>query len=171
MGVKMIMPKQAQADNFYGNPRSKIDVTCASPAWELDNLVYITPPFMMFYDQKPMLKGFRIHKKCASSLMRIFDNIWIASGKNQKNIDSWGVSVFGGAYCYRCKRGASSLSMHAYAAAIDLNPEKNGFGDMTPDFALHPQVVQAFKAEGWVWGGDWYGHSKDGMHFQAALVD
>jgi hypothetical protein len=31
-------------------------------------------------------------------------------------------------------------------------------------------IVQAFEAEGWVWGGRWSGRSIDAMHFQACTV-
>jgi hypothetical protein len=31
-------------------------------------------------------------------------------------------------------------------------------------------LVVTFKAEGWIWGGDWDGAGADAMHFQAARV-
>jgi len=92
------------------------------------------------------------------------------AGKDQKTIDAWGVSVFSGSYNYRVMRGGAVLSMHAYGCAIDLDAPRNFFHDQDPHFAHIPQVVKAFKDEGWVWGGDWSGRSKDGMHFQAARV-
>jgi len=60
--------------------------------------------------------------------------------------------------------------MHSYGCAIDLDAPRNFFHEQHPHFSDIPQVVDAFKNEGWVWGGDWSGRSKDGMHFQAARV-
>jgi len=81
-------------------------------------------------------------------------------------------------------RGTGSWSQHAYGEAVDLNPVENpyvGCG-MTRDKAslsyldrrrlrrgmVTPAVVQAFRAVGWGWGGDWSGATKDYMHFSAS---
>ena len=67
-----------------------------------------------------------------------------------------------------------TLSMHSYGCAIDLDPARNGWKDRTPRFAQFPQVLAAFRSEGWKWGGDWNGNGSsaderqaDGMHWQA----
>ncbi len=158
-----IWPKQSQCDAFYGNPRGKNGK--ASLLWEIANLTLVKPPFKMYFAGQPV-RGVRVHKKCAASLGRVFEAIWQASGRNQAKIDAWGVSVYGGAYNYRVMRGGNSLSMHSWGCAIDLDPARNGFGDSTPNFANVPAVLNAFKAEGWVWGGKW--SKADGMHWQAA---
>lgn len=166
----MSWPTQAECDAFYGNPRSRADNSKSSPAWESSNLVRVKPPFVIRFEGKPVSAGVLIHKKCADSLARIFANIWEAANRDQSVIDAWGVSNFAGAYNYRVMRGGSSLSMHSYGCAIDLDPERNDFHDTTPNFANIPQVVDAFEKEGWTWGGRWSGRSCDGMHFQAARV-
>lgn len=163
-------PTQAECDAFYGNPRNRNDASKPSPAWEAENLVRVKPPFTIRYEGKVVSAGVLIHKKCAESLSRVFNEIWEASGKDQSVIDKWGVSNYAGAYNYRLSRGSGWLSMHGYAAAIDLDPERNDFHDTTPNFANIPQVVNAFEREGWVWGGRWSGRSCDGMHYQAARV-
>lgn len=56
------------------------------------------------------------------------------------------------------------LSMHAYAAAVDINWSTNAVG--TGNGAMPYVIVEAFEHYGWVWGGRW-AHS-DPMHFQAA---
>ncbi|MFL6137291.1 MAG: M15 family metallopeptidase [Frankiaceae bacterium] len=68
---------------------------------------------------------------------------------------------------YNCRTTISggSRSAHSWAAAVDVNPERNPFSskaklvtDMPPAFRA------AFKDHGFGWGGDW--HSvKDAMHF------
>jgi hypothetical protein len=158
-------PHQSECDSFYGNPRGRNGR--ASPSWEAANLTKIEPPFKLYYDKRPV-RTVLIHKKCAESLLRVFESLWKTSGKDQKTIDEWGVSDYGGCYNFRLMRGSGRLSMHAYACAIDLDPSRNGLNDSTPRFAEYPWVIDAFEAEGWVWGGNW--SRPDGMHFQAARV-
>ena len=80
--------------------------------------------------------------------------------------------------------GTGHWSEHAYGEAVDLNPVENpyvGCG-MTRDAAgkpyldrsrlrpgmVTPAVVDAFRSEGWGWGGAWSGSTKDYQHFSAA---
>ena len=152
-------PTQAQADTFYGNPRGLNGK--ASRLWEFINLTSLNPPFKMrFADTE--LKHFKIHRKCAASLARIFAAIWKASGEDQTKIDAWGVSIFGGSYNFRLMRGSNHLSMHAYGCAIDLAPQRFPMGTDANKFCN--EVRTAFAAEGWV------NLPKDRMHFQAAIV-
>jgi len=69
----------------------------------------------------------------------------------------------GGIHNHRFKVGSpNELSVHAWAAAIDVNPHRGPYGKK-PDM---PQfIIDAFKKRGFVWGGDW--KIQDGMHFQA----
>lgn len=163
--------------SVYGDPRGK-DRTRMSPKWEAANIVYIAPPFRMTYAGQPV-KKIRVHKHCADSLLRVLNNLLEAAKKvdpktPQKTLDHWGVSIFGGVVMYRLMRGGSRLSIHSYGAAIDLDPVRNSLADRTPRFAEFPEVLAAFKAEGWRWGGDWNGNGlssdeprADGMHWQA----
>lgn len=169
-------PLQKDCDAFYGNPRGTKDRSRANATWESANLVTVPVPFRMFFAGHPV-STIRIHRKCADSLARVLDRIWIAAGKDQKVVDGWGASTYGGSYSYRLMRGLNTLSMHSYGCAIDLDPARNALHDRTPTFTPASPVVQAFLAEGWVWGGDWDGdHSSadeprcDGMHFQAARL-
>lgn len=160
-------PRQVECDSFYGDPRGANGK--ASPQWELDNLIKIVPPFVMTYERKP-IEHILVHKKCAGSLNRVLQAIWVGANKDQTVVNRSGASVYAGCYNFRNMRGRSRLSMHAYGCAIDLDPENNAMGDSTPRFAKFPWVVNAFKEEGWVWGGDWSFRHRDGMHFQAARV-
>ena len=70
---------------------------------------------------------------------------------------------------FNCRKttSGSSWSAHAWAVAVDINPEKNPFTkgrvvtDMPRDF------VECFQAEGFGWGGSWRS-VKDAMHFSLA---
>lgn len=161
-------PLQTDCDTFYGNPRDRDHPEKPSVQWMAANLSRVKPPFRMFYGgiQVPSIQ---IHKKCAGSLAKILDNIWDAAEHDQKVIDKWGMSVYGGSFNYRLMRGLSVLSMHSYGCAVDFDPARNDLHNAKPNFASIPEVVQAFKNEGWVWGGDWPTRP-DGMHFQAARV-
>jgi hypothetical protein len=152
---------------FYGDPRGKDGKP--SLYWETNHIVRVPPPFEMTYAGTP-IRGIAIHKRCAESLAKVLESIWIAANKQQSVIDETGASVYGGGYNYRLMRNSNYLSTHSWGAAIDLDPARNGMGDVTPNFANHMWIVDAFEAEGWVWGGRWRGRSCDGMHFQAARI-
>jgi len=154
-----IWPTQAEADGFYGNPRGRNGK--ASSDWEASNLVNFAPPFQMHYAGSA-IQHFKIHRKCVESLTRVFNAIWQAAARDQNKIEHWGVSTFGGGYNFRLKRGANTLSMHAYGCAIDLAPDRFPMGRSIPCFA--PEVLAAFADESWV------NLTKDRMHFQAARV-
>jgi hypothetical protein len=70
---------------------------------------------------------------------------------------------------FNCRKTTSgtSWSAHAWAVAVDINPEKNPFTtgrlitDMPRDF------VECFTSEGFGWGGNWRS-VKDAMHFSLA---
>lgn len=158
-------PLQSECDAFYGNPRGLNGQP--SQTWMRNNLVRIDVPFRMTFDGQRVSK-ITIHKKCADSLSRILQAIWIASGHNQARIEEWGVDKYGGSFNFRLMRGLSSLSMHSWGCAIDIDPARNGLGDPSPYLANCPLVIAAFDAEKWTWGGRW--NRKDGMHFQAARV-
>ena len=149
----MTWPFQHDCDKFYGNPRNKL--------WKLLNLTTVKVPFVMTYDNK-LVKNISIHKKCAASLSRILQAIYVAAGKDQRVLNGWGVTIFGGSYNFRLMRGGSHLSMHSYGCAIDLDPAKFPMGQSTETFP--EPVLKAFADEGWV------NLPNDRMHFQAARI-
>lgn len=140
---------------FFGDPRKA--------GFQDKYMVSIIPPFQMYYEKHP-LKSISVNRKVASSLLRVFNEILDKCGHDQKKIDALGVSAYGGCYNYRPIRGSNNLSNHAFAAAIDLDPENNPLGAKIGK--MSPLVVTAFKNEGWLWGGDYKGR-KDPMHFEA----
>jgi hypothetical protein len=86
-----------------------------------------------------------------------------------------------GAFMCRPVRGGTSWSHHSYGTAVDINPFQNPFqrgdlvlpelasayldrGDVRPGMILEgDEVVAAFEAIGWHWGGRWA--EPDHMHF------
>jgi len=170
----MRWPLQSECDAFYGNPRGMNGL--ASGRWESNNLVLLPAPFNIYFLGKKA--KLRVHKKCSDAFAMWLEAVWKNAGKDQKVIDSWGMSNFAGAYNFRPMRGGRALSMHSYGCAADFDAPRNGQYDRTPHFAaLRQQVVEPFLALGGVWGGDWDGdkdsldeRSADGMHFQFARL-
>ena len=78
-----------------------------------------------------------------------------------------------GHFYWRTIAGSGRLSAHSFGIAIDLNVQYGPYwrwsGRNAPEVraarARYPQaVVDAFEAEGFIWGGKW--HSFDFMHFE-----
>ena len=67
---------------------------------------------------------------------------------------------------FNCRKTTSgkSWSAHAWAGAVDINPETNPFtsGKLVSD--MPKEFVKAFTSEGFGWGGAW-SSVKDAMHF------
>lgn len=126
-------------------------------------LVPVVPPFRMTYDGKP-IKAIQFHKRAAPALQAALNAIWEHYNRDQAIIDRLGISKYAGSYNPRKIRGsATRWSNHAYGAAIDLNAEQNGFN--TGKGTMPQPVVDAFKAQGALWGGDYRGRT-DPMHFE-----
>ena len=76
------------------------------------------------------------------------------------------LKTFDGCFNIRKKRGLSSMSLHSWGIAIDVNAAWNGLGTRGN---LSSGFVKCFKDAGFEWGGDWTGRS-DPMHFQLASI-
>jgi hypothetical protein len=59
-----------------------------------------------------------------------------------------------------------AASIHSWAAAVDINPDTNAFGESS--FDMPNEFVDEFEKLGFVWGGRWSDLSRDAMHFQYA---
>jgi hypothetical protein len=163
--MRNIWPYQSDAHNYYGSPG----------AIEATQLVSQAFPYRVTYDHSPV-KIYRIHVRCAPSIARVMFLIherYIALHGKVAAYDVMeldGVTIYDGSYCNRNMRGnPSQVSMHAYGCAIDFDAEHNPRG-CHGRFTSESIIVKAFKAEDWIWGGDWHGSSCDPMHFQAARV-
>ena len=56
----------------------------------------------------------------------------------------------------------NGLSVHTWAAAVDINQSENPVG--SGHGKIDPGIVEIFEAYGWEWGGRW--RTSDPMHFQ-----
>lgn len=143
---------------FYGDPAR------GEPGRQL---VPVVPPFKMYYtDEKgtKQIPHIMFHRKASAALSAALDAIWEHYGRDQATIDKLRISSFSGAYNHRLIRGSlSRWSNHAYGAAIDFDAEHNGFN--TGHGSMPQPVIDAFKAQGALWGGDYHGRT-DPMHFE-----
>lgn len=74
------------------------------------------------------------------------------------------IRTWDGCFNIRPKRGAASMSLHAWGLAIDINASGNRMGQ-TP--GMPRELVAVFAVAGFEWGGHWR-NKPDGMHFQLA---
>lgn len=144
----------ASKNAFYGDFHSK--------AWADHNLIHIQPPFKMYYQKKLMKSGIMVHQKIASAVMAAMNEIWEKCGHDQAKVDKAGASDWAGCFNIRSIAGSNNWSNHSWACALDLSPATNGFYSKG---TLPAIVVNAFKAQGALWGGD-YRDRKDPMHFE-----
>jgi|WetSurMetagenome_2_1015567.scaffolds.fasta_scaffold01633_23 hypothetical protein len=156
-----VWPLQSKAHEYYSHTET--------------SLVSLRFPYRVTYDGSPVTK-YRAHARCATSLSRVLETIqahYVALHGKSAAYDVMeldGVTIYDGSYCDRAMRGNPKLrSMHAYGCAIDFDAEHNLRGGHGR-FQNSSIIVQAFKSESWIWGGDWHGASCDPMHFQAARV-
>jgi len=75
------------------------------------------------------------------------------------------LKTWDGCFNIRKKRGLTSMSLHSWGIAIDVNAFENGL-NMKPK--LSAGFVKCFTDAGFDWGGKW--KRKDGMHFQLSKI-
>ena len=75
------------------------------------------------------------------------------------------LKTWDGCFNIRKKRGGTTMSLHSWAIAVDVNAFENGFGK---EPKLSSGFVKCFTDAGFDWGGTW--KKKDGMHFQLSKI-
>lgn len=85
-------------------------------------MTLFAPPYPMLYDGKPVSK-IGCHKLIADPLKSALGEI---AAKGKEWIEKYGLNIYAGCFNYRKSRGGQTLSDHAWAIAIDLNPDANG---------------------------------------------
>lgn len=98
------------------------------------------------------------NRDMVAPLQKAFDNL-IHTG-HVKELKTWD-----GCFNIRKKRGLSSMSLHSWGIAVDVNAFENGLGK---EPKLSAGFVKCFTDAGFHWGGTW--RRKDGMHFQLAEI-
>jgi hypothetical protein len=129
-GVFMTWPKDSPEtlEAFYG-PLVLGASGRPTAKWERENLASFPAPYPLALSWNPAKKVSRVtcHEKVAASLTCILQAI-LDCYKTQEEIEKARMHLYGGCYCFRPSRGSNRLSVHAYGAAVDLDPEANPMG-------------------------------------------
>lgn len=146
----------------------------------LEDLRYVTVSHVGF-DGVVRTGELVVHADVAEGLVGVFAELFAQRYpiRSMRLVDDFGADDTASmdadntsAFNCRAITGGSAWSEHAYGRAIDLNPVENPYvrgSHVAPragrDFADRPdlpgvvhaddEVVQAFAAAGWHWGGDW----------------
>lgn len=149
---------QSELQKKYGNP-------CRP-----ENHTTITLPYPMrlAWDKSKTVTKVTCHKLVAQNFLNVFNDLLKHYGLPK--IQELGIDLFGGIYNCRPMRGGKVFSTHAYAVAIDLDPERNQLKETkkTARFARpeYKPMIDIFYRHGFIGLGpekdfDW-------MHFQIA---
>ena len=138
------MVTSAQALKKYGDPTKESSMV----VWDIPGHLEVGVIPKKLYCNKDMVVP----------LSQAFTNL-ISRGKVVE------LKTFDGCFNIRKKRGLSSMSLHSWGIAIDVNAGWNQL-NMTP--TLSAEFVKCFTDAGFDWGGIW--RRKDGMHFQLKTI-
>jgi hypothetical protein len=109
------------------------------------------------------------HERAAPALRRVVERLKVQLQTNQRLLPF--LKNIGGTWSWRRIARSKNLSAHAWGIAIDLNVERSAYWRWT--FRGQPlkwknripqEIVDAFEAEGFIWGGRWVHY--DTMHFE-----
>lgn len=147
----------------YGNPSTtegKLD-----RSWYDANIKLFTLPFPMVISWPPYstIRRFEAHRLAGDRIIAALSKVAAYKGisyLSDNKLDRWG-----GCFAFRLIRGGNELSNHSWGTAVDINPDIGRLGNHR-DAAAYPRfIVDAFKSEGFVWGGDGW-ERPDAMHFE-----
>lgn len=156
----------------------------------LADLRYLTVPYVDMAGEE-QVGELVVHADVAEGVLRVFAALHEARYpiRSMRLVDDFGADDNASmaadntsAFNCRLRTGGTRWSEHAYGRAIDLNPVENPYvvgshvappaGEAyveRPDApgVLHEgdPAVQAFAAEGWIWGGTWTDGVLDYQHF------
>ncbi len=158
MPEKSPWPRDREMAKFFGEPGK--------------NQVLVEVPFDMFlsWDTNERYRRVSVHRKVAKSAESCLQKIATTYSAIERH--ALGIDICGGTLAVRRKRGGRTLSTHAYGAAFDFDPLRNGLNVKAPMSRLSHQDAIPFweiwEAEGWVSLGR--ARNFDWMHVQAVRL-
>jgi hypothetical protein len=111
----------------------------------------------------------RVHPRAAQALSRVSSTL---DGHMDAATAAFVTGPLGGTFMWRPIANTTRRSAHSYGIAIDISVKGSDYWEWqkTTDGAVRwrnrvPQaIIDAFEAEGFIWGGRWYHY--DTMHFE-----
>lgn len=156
---KLTMITDAQLLAEYGQPGDP------------DNLTTIILPYPMriAWDKAKTVTKIQCHKKIATNLLGVFTDLLEHYGYDK--LKELGIDLFGGCLNVRLMRGSKTKwSRHAWAVAVDLDPERNKLKETkkTARFARpeYQPMIDIFYKHGFLGLGP--EQDRDWMHFEIA---
>ena len=124
--------------------------------------------FPLAWDDSQKVTRFACHRRVAASLTKIFAEA--AAHYGEAEFRRLKLDRFGGCYNYRNMRGGTSLSMHAWGIAVDLDPINNQLRWSRDRASFARPEYEPFWAIVEANGATSLGRAKnyDWMHFQFA---
>lgn len=108
---RTVWPRQDQVESFYGKPGT--------------GFVIMEMPFPLRLSYQPTTQLFKVsvHGKCKNAFLAIWSKVLAEYGYEE--IRRLRLDQFGGCANVRRMRGGSRWSMHAFACAWDVDPDRN----------------------------------------------
>lgn len=161
--IRLPMDNSTAMTAFYGAPS-------ASPGY-LGWFSFPHPATRLYSRTGSLLRDYqgdsrldhRTHRLLADRITNALAEIYRTLGRERFEEEGW--HVYGGSHNYRPTTSGGRLSTHAWAAAVDMNPNENTFRQTTTTFsdaAIDIMEKFGFLSGGRAWGKDW-------MHFQASI--
>ena len=149
---------------------SAIDKIYGKSCDEKNLVIGNTPfPLVIAWDKTKTTKKIQCHKLVKSDIENIFKDILKEYGLSK--IKELGIDLYGGCYNCRIMRGGTKQSMHSWAIAIDLDPERNQlrWGKDKAQFAKpeYKKMIEIFYKYGWESLG--VEKNYDWQHFQKKI--
>lgn len=108
------------------------------------------------------------HERAAAALARVSERLE-ALVDEDPTMAKYVTGELGGTFEWRVILNTNRLSVHSFGAAIDIRVQYTNYwewagADFEWENQIPQQIVDAFEAEKFIWGGRWYHY--DTMHFE-----
>jgi D-alanyl-D-alanine carboxypeptidase len=127
-----------------------------------------TPETVDVVDVTFMGQKLKVHRKVAPKFAAVETQLKAAVAKDPK-LAGFLLGI-GGTFNWRNIAGTDRPSAHSWGVSMDINVKRSHYWRWSKDAAITwkneiPQpIVDAFEAQGFIWGGRWYHY--DTMHFE-----
>jgi len=144
--------------NKYGEPCKEVNFT----------QITLPYPMKLSWDTNTKINKITVHRLIADNFQNVFKQILQKYGLDK--IQELGIDLYGGTFNCRKMRGGEQMSKHAWAVAIDLDPDRNTLKESskTARFARpeYKDMIDIFYKNGFLSLGREKNY--DWMHFEIA---